>query len=185
MLCRLYSWTHSNFTIRNHSLCSSCWRTDYQWCELQLFMFCSQPWLLFFASLVSGLLLFLHHQNTVSCSNLVSRTFVQYGVQKNVQHCSNYGLRRPIHEIKCIPVSICLSIRGINLTAARHGPTSIVSIKHHTVIHSPPPNNHCPAGYWSLWYLKWKKTSAVDIHHSCFAIIVLSILISVHPAHLL
>ena len=39
LLCRLYSWTKST--------------TDCQWCELQLFLLCSQPPILFSASLVS------------------------------------------------------------------------------------------------------------------------------------
>ena len=49
MLCRLYSWSESRFMIRN---CSSCSRTNCQWCELKLFLFCSQQ-ILFSASLVS------------------------------------------------------------------------------------------------------------------------------------
>lgn len=46
MLWRLYSWTESKIMFRNHSTVFPS-RIDYQWCELQLFMFFSQPPIVF------------------------------------------------------------------------------------------------------------------------------------------
>ena len=53
MLCGLYIWAESNFIIRNTSVAAVPGRTDDWWCEPKLFMFCSQPRILFSASLVS------------------------------------------------------------------------------------------------------------------------------------
>ena len=78
MLCGLYSWTESRFMIRNHStavvpgLIVSDVNFNFS-CFIHNngFVFCK-----------SGVLLLLHHRDTVSCSILVSRTLSYNVVQK-------------------------------------------------------------------------------------------------------
>ena len=56
-------------------LTQTCWQVHpdcYQWCGLQLFMFCSQY--MGFVFYRTAVQLYLHHQDTVSYYNLVPRT---------------------------------------------------------------------------------------------------------------
>ena len=80
-LCRLLSWIESNFidSYRSETILQQLFQ---DWLSVRwtsTFMFCSQPWILFPASLV--FCSFFHHQNTMSYQILVSRT-LWYGDQK-------------------------------------------------------------------------------------------------------